>query len=79
MMTDRRGLFRQGHYNGPVPCDEYQRLEKIYFAALVENSKIRLRRANMESETWSEAAMETREACETALIDLNQHGAEHGC
>jgi hypothetical protein len=62
-----------------VPCGEYQRLEKIYLASLVENSKIRLRMANMESETWSEAAKETRAACDTALIDLNQHRAEHGC
>jgi hypothetical protein len=62
-----------------VPCDEYQRLEKIYLTALVEGSKIRLRRANMEGDTWSEAAMETREACEKALIDLNEHRAEHGC
>jgi hypothetical protein len=28
------GIFRHGLYNGPVPCDEYQRLEQIYFAAL---------------------------------------------
>jgi hypothetical protein len=65
--------------NGPVPCGEYQRLDKIYLAALIESSKISLRRANMETETWSEAAKETRKACERALIDLKQHQAEHGC
>jgi len=62
-----------------VACDEYQRLEKVYFAALIENSKIILRMANMESETWSEAAKETRAACEYALANLNQHKAKHGC
>jgi hypothetical protein len=73
------GNLRYHLYNGPVPCDEYQRLEQIYFAALVENSKISLRRANMESETWREAANETRAACEATLSDLNKHRAEHGC
>ena len=62
-----------------MPCDEYERLEKIYLAALIENSKIRLRRVNMESETWREAANETRVAWETALDNLNQHIVEHGC
>jgi hypothetical protein len=52
---------------------------RIYFAALVENSKINLRRANMESETWREAANETLAACEATLSDLNKHRAEHGC
>jgi hypothetical protein len=66
-------------FNDPVPCGEYQRLDKIYRAALIESSKISLRSANMETETWSEAAMETRKACKRALIDLKQHKAEHGC
>jgi hypothetical protein len=62
-----------------MPCAEYQRLETIFLTALIENSKIRLRRINMESETWREAAKETRADCEAALEELNAHRREHGC
>jgi hypothetical protein len=62
-----------------VPCGERQRLEKIYFVAVVENDRAAIAIADVESEAWRDATQETREDCAEALADLNQHRAGHGC
>jgi hypothetical protein len=62
-----------------VHCEERERLEKLYLAAVAENSKTGLTIPDMRSEAWRKATKQTREACETALANLNAHRKEHGC
>jgi hypothetical protein len=62
-----------------MPCEERERLEKIYLAAVVRNAKAGLGIADMRSEAWREATKDTRDACEEALEQLNAHRREHGC
>jgi hypothetical protein len=63
-----------------VPCEEYQRLVGIYFAAIAKSTDAAIAMANFYDDDWPNAwRQEMRDihrACEKALDDLDQHRRE---
>jgi hypothetical protein len=62
-----------------MPCEQRDRLQKIYLDAVMQNDRAGLHFSDIQSEAWQEATKDTREDCEEALADLNRHMGEHGC
>jgi len=77
------GGFRRGLNNGPVPCEEHQRLISVHLAAVARlneaDEAVAKSRGQGGWEVWHEAAKEARRVCREILADLDRHRQEHGC
>jgi hypothetical protein len=50
----------------------------LYLAAVAANNEASGTVADVKTEAWREATKDTREACQEALSDLNEHRKQHG-
>ena len=62
-----------------MPCEERERLTRLYLDAVARNDEVGKSIADVKSEAWRAATKVTREDCQLALNDLNGHRREHGC
>jgi hypothetical protein len=62
-----------------VPCEEHQRLNRIYLSAAAKVFEAGKDIPNITSDKWREATLKARLACKAALADLHKHRKEHGC
>jgi hypothetical protein len=62
-----------------VPCEERDRLNRIYHEAIAKIHGSGKTVSDMTSAKWREATKDTRAACRAALADLKRHTKEHGC
>lgn len=79
IMPRSTAAVRLGVYSSPVPCEERQRLERVYIDSVRRNAKAGAHVLNTKSDEWREATKETCAECDIALEDLERHRKEHGC
>jgi hypothetical protein len=66
------------HFAG-VPCEERDRLMRLYLDAVHRLNEVSQTAADPENEKWREATEQMRVACAAVLADLTAHRKEHGC
>jgi hypothetical protein len=62
-----------------LPCEERDRLTRIYLSAVALYDEQAKTVSDLKSEAWRDASKRLREACQDALANLNAHRKEHGC
>jgi hypothetical protein len=72
-------LFQPVKEEPTMPCEERDRLTKLYFDAVTLNATAGLPIENKKSQAWREATEQTRAVCTDTLADLNAHRKEHDC
>lgn len=79
----RIGPEREAFYNRSrltnVPCEERDRLNRIYHDAVAKIPGSGKTVPEMKSAEWRAATRKARDACKSALGDLKRHRKEHGC
>jgi hypothetical protein len=64
---------------GIVPCQERERLTRVYRNALRRSTEADRAFTQTNSEAWWEVTRMMQEDCEAALAALDAHQKEHGC
>ncbi len=62
-----------------MPCEEYDRLNRVYLDAVTKVFDAGKVIPNMPSAAWKKATIAAREVCKLALENLKRHRKEHGC